>query len=244
MTGYTHEAVWEGMTALKDTGLTDRIGIAPGPANGFTLDMLACMEKFADQIDWAMVILNPLEPWPGGLLLPAAEKYGIKVITRVVDYGGLFHGDVRPGHTFAEGDHRVYRPAGWVEVGNEKMERMRAIAEEHGVSLLQLACLWNLAHPAVASVIPTLIQEAGEDAKTIESKLDDLAALPDLTLTAEQRDFFTDIGNNKGCMDLKGANPNFDGQEPLPDRWGLQPGHKEVGERWGIVPERDLVCTM
>ena len=244
MTGYTHEAVWEGMAALKDAGLTDRIGIAPGPANGFTLDMLACMEKFADQIDWAMVILNPLEPWPGGLLLPAAEKFGIKVITRVVDYGGLFHGDVRPGHAFAEGDHRVYRPAGWVEVGNEKMERMRAIAEEHGVSLLQLACLWNLAHPAVASVIPTLIQEAGEDAKTIESKLDDLAALPALTLTAEQRDSITDIGNNKGCMDLKGANPNFDGPEPLPDRWGLQPGHKEVGERWGIVPERDLVCTM
>ena len=45
-------------------------------------------------------------------------------------------------------------------------------------------------------------------------------------------------------MDLKGANPNFDGPEPLPDRWGLQPGQKEVGDRWGIVPERDLVCTM
>ena len=44
-------------------------------------------------------------------------------------------------------------------------------------------------------------------------------------------------------MDLKGANPNFDGPEPLPDRWGLQPGHKEV-DRWGIVPERDLVGTM
>ena len=74
VTGYTNEAVWEGMSALKDAGLTDRVGIAPGPANGFTLDMLACMEKFADQIDWAMVILNPLEPWPGGLLLPAAEN--------------------------------------------------------------------------------------------------------------------------------------------------------------------------
>ena len=93
-------------------------------------------------------------------------------------------------------------------------------------------------------MIPTLIQEAGDDAKTIEAKLDDLAALPAMTLTDEQRDFITDIGNNKGCMDLKGANPNFDGPKPLPDRWGLQPGHKEVGDRWGIVPERDLVCTM
>ncbi len=244
VTGYTSEAVWEGMAALKKAGLAERLGIAPGPANGFTLDMLLCMEKFADTIDWAMVILNPLEPWPGALVLPAAEEFGVKVITRVVDHGGLFHGDVRPGHVFAEGDHRVYRPSGWVERGSEKIDRMREVAESHGVSLLQLACLWNLAHPAVESVIPTLIQEAGDDAKTIEAKLDDLAALPAISLTDDERDFITDIGNNAGCMDLKGANPNFDGPEPLPDRWSLQPGHKEVSERWGIVPERDLVCTM
>ena len=57
----------------------------------------------------------------------------------MVDYGGLFHGDVRPGHAFAEGDHRVYRPAGWVEVGNEKMERMRAERErlrQEGAALM------------------------------------------------------------------------------------------------------------
>ena len=244
VTGYMSEAVWEGMREVKDAGLTEQVGIAPGPANGFTLDMLLCMEKFADTIDWAMVILNPLEPWPGGLLLPAAEQFGIKVITRVVDHGGLFHGDVLPGHQFAEGDHRVYRPAGWVERGNEKIDRMREVADQHGVTLLQLACLWNLAHPAVESVIPTLIQEAGQDAKTIEAKLDDLAALSEICLTTEERNFITNIGNNKGCMDLKGANPNFDGPEELPDRWGLQSGHKEAGERWGIVPEQDLVCTM
>jgi aryl-alcohol dehydrogenase-like predicted oxidoreductase len=244
VTGYNSETVWEGMAALKEAGLAERLGIAPGPANGFTLDMLLCMEKFADTIDWAMVILNPLEPWPGGLVLPAAEEFGVKVITRVVDHGGLFHGDVRPGHEFAEGDHRVYRPEGWVEAGSEKIDRMHTVAETKGLSLLQLACLWNLAHPAVESVIPTLIQEAGDDAKTIEAKLDDLAALPDISFTDDERNFITDIGNNAGCMDLKGANPNFDGLEPLPDRWGLQPGHKEVGDRWGIVPERDLVCTM
>ena len=60
VTGYTSDAVWQGMAALKEAGLAERIGIAPGPANGFTLDMLLCMEKFAATIDWAMVILNPL----------------------------------------------------------------------------------------------------------------------------------------------------------------------------------------
>src|SRR3954468_14881437 len=70
-TGYTSEAVWDGMAALRDAGLTRLIGVAPGPANGFTLDVIACLERFGDRIDWAMVILNPLEPWPGELVLPA-----------------------------------------------------------------------------------------------------------------------------------------------------------------------------
>ena len=30
-TGYTSEAVWDGMAALRDAGLTRRIGVAPGP---------------------------------------------------------------------------------------------------------------------------------------------------------------------------------------------------------------------
>ena len=49
-----------------------RSGSRPGPANGFTLDLIDCFERFGDRIDWAMVILNPLEPWPGELCLGAA----------------------------------------------------------------------------------------------------------------------------------------------------------------------------
>ncbi|MFN5960916.1 MAG: aldo/keto reductase, partial [Verrucomicrobiota bacterium] len=73
-------------------------GGAPGPANGFAYDLIHCFERYCELIDWAMLILNPLEPWPGGLVRPAAEEYGVKVLARVVDDGGLFHGDVRPGH--------------------------------------------------------------------------------------------------------------------------------------------------
>src|SRR5205085_3431603 len=82
-TGYTSDAVWEGMAALREEGLTRLIGVAPGPANGFTLDLIACLERFGELIDWAMIILGPLEPWPGELCLPAAEAAGVKVITRV-----------------------------------------------------------------------------------------------------------------------------------------------------------------
>src|SRR6185436_11701504 len=111
LTGYTSDAVWNGLDKLRDARLTDRIGVAPGPANGFTLDILVCFDRFGPLIDWAMIILNPLEPWPGSLLLPAAAKHDVKLITRVVDYGGLFHDDVKPGHRFGPQDHRTFRPA-------------------------------------------------------------------------------------------------------------------------------------
>ena len=120
--GYTSPAVWEAMAALRDAGLTRLLGVAPGPANGFTLDFIDCLERFGSLIDWAMVILNPLEPWPGELVLDAAARHDVQLITRVVDYGGLFHGDVLPGHEFPRYDHRRFRPAGWVERGREQRE--------------------------------------------------------------------------------------------------------------------------
>src|SRR3954453_22139951 len=173
-TGYTSEAVWDGLEAVRADGLTARLGVAPGPANGFTLDVIDCFERFGDRIDWAMVILNPLEPWPGELVLPAARRHGVQLITRVVDYGGLFHDDVLPGHPFPKWDHRTFRPDGWIEAGRDKLGRVRALADRHGLTPLQLACAWDLARPAVRCVVPTLIEEPG-GAKPIEAKRDELA---------------------------------------------------------------------
>ena len=161
-TGYESEAVWEGMDALRQAGLTRLVGVAPGPDNGFILDLIGCLERFGELIDWAMLILNPFEPWPASLALPAAAAHGVKVMTRVLDHGGVFWDDVRPGHRFPPGDHRTFRPPGWVEAGHAKLTVIRPIAERHGLTPLQLAGAWNLAHEAVACVIPTLSQEIGD----------------------------------------------------------------------------------
>ncbi len=177
--GYSSDKVWNAMDKLKEAKLTERIGVAPGPANGFTLDFMLCLERFGALLDWAMIILNPLEPWPGRSgFASRREIHQVNLITRVVDYGGLFHDDVKPGHQFGAQDHRTFRPAGWVEAGAAKIERMRDIALAHNLTMLQLACVWNLSQPGVKSVIPTLIQEVGANAKPIETKVDELAALP------------------------------------------------------------------
>jgi aryl-alcohol dehydrogenase-like predicted oxidoreductase len=237
--GFESPEVWEGLRELRDEGLTAQLGLAPGPANGFTLDAIGCFERFGELIDWAMLILGPLEPWPGELPLAAAQRNGVRVVTRVVDYGGLFHDDVLPGHEFPRGDHRGFRPAGWVEAGREKLDRLRPIAERHSLTLLQLACAWNLAHPAVECVAPTLIEEPGSD-KPIERKREELAAVPATSpLSAEEAAAIRAVGDNSGSMLLKGATPDHEGDE-APDRWQLGPDHAEIADRWGIDPERDL----
>jgi aryl-alcohol dehydrogenase-like predicted oxidoreductase len=241
--GYSSETVWDGMEALREAGLTARIGVAPGPANGFTLDLISCLERFGERIDWAMIILNPLEPWPGELCLDAAERSGIDVLTRVVDYGGLFWGDLQPGTELPRGDHRSFRPEGWIEAGLEKLDRLFPIAERAKLTPIQLACQWNLAHPAVACVAPTLIQEQGEEACPIEAKRVELAHLPaDQRLSAEDVAEIRAIGDNTGCMALKGASPAHEGAEQ-PDRWALTDELSAVGTRWGIDPARDLVSS-
>jgi aryl-alcohol dehydrogenase-like predicted oxidoreductase len=239
-TGYTSERVWQEMAALRDAGLTRLIGVAPGPANGFTLDVIDCLERFGALLDWAMIILNPLEPWPGELCLDAAAAAGVKVITRVVDYGGLFFDDVLPGQELAPQDHRSFRPEGWIEQGRERLERMRPVALRAGLTPIQLACQWNLAHEPVACVVPTLMQEVAADARPVETKRAELAALPiELRLTADDVEEIRAIGDNTGCMALKGANPEHSGEE-RPDRWDLDDHLVQVAERWGIAPERDL----
>jgi aryl-alcohol dehydrogenase-like predicted oxidoreductase len=240
--GYTSEAVWDGMEALREAGLTAQIGVAPGPANGFTLDLISCFERFSERIEWAMIILNPFEPWPGELCLEAAARHGVRVITRVVDYGGLFWGDVEAGMELAEGDHRAFRPDGWIEAGLEKLEKVIPIAEREELKPIQLACQWNLAHPAVECVVPTLIQEAGPAALPIEEKRAQLAALPEQRLSEADVSEIRAVGDNMGCMALKGASPGHEGGE-RPDRWALDADLVEVGERWGIDPDRDLSGT-
>lgn len=240
--GYSHPKVWEALADLMESKVTRMLGIAPGPANGFTLDILSAFERYSSLIDWVMLILNPLEPWPSNLVLPAAEQLGVKVLARVVDHGGLFLDSLRPGDPIPRNDHRAFRPPNWIEAAQPKLERMREIAEGHGMTLLQLACQWTLAQPAVASVVPTLIQELAPHAKPIESLLEELAAVPKCPkLTATEVEEISRLGDNRGCMPLKGASSQYLGP-PKADQWPLMEHHREAAERWGIEPDRDLYC--
>lgn len=220
--GYIDEDVWKAMENLRSEGLAQRLGIAPGPANGFTLDTVQAFEKFGSSIDWAMIILNPLEPWPGQLVLEAAKKNKIDILTRVLDYGGIFHDDLTSAEDLKPGDHRAYRPEGWIERGRASMESMRPIAEKHGLTMLQFAAAWNLSQEPVKCTVPTFIQEAGEGKMSIEDQIKSFAATPeDAKLTPEEVEAVRLIGDNTGCMQLKGASMRHESSE-RPDEWPMR----------------------
>jgi len=240
--GYGSDRVWNELARLKETQLTNQLGVAPGPANGFTLDLILCLERFGPLIDWAMIILNPFEPWPGSLVLPAATAHNVKVISRVVDFGGIFNDDVRPGHVFGPADHRTFRPNGWIETAIPKLDLLRPIAERHGLTPLQLACTWCWQQSPVQSVVPTLIQEVGDGTKPIETKLRELASVPSVILTDEELDLIERVGDNRGCMQLKGASLRHNA-DPLPDQWSVSAELASVAQRWNIDPDRDLAYT-
>ena len=236
--GYESPAVWEGMAALRSRGLSQLTGLAPGPANGFALDIIHCMERFAPEIHWAMIILNPLEPWPMQAVLPAAVKHNVALMARVVDCGGLFHDDIVDDFDFGVRDHRRHRPRGWIEAGVALREQLRPIAETHGQTLLQFACAWALSQPAVKSVVPTLIQERGAHRKCIEEKLGELAAASgEVRFTPAELKAIQTIGNNRRhgdfSQDYKGASPAYNGPE-LADRWPMTPELEAVARRWGV----------
>ena len=91
--------------------------------------------------------------------------------------------------------------------------------------------------------MPTLIQEEGTDAKRIETKVEELASLPEMMLTANECAQIAEIGDNANCMSLKGGSAEHRG-DPLPDRWELNDELEAVAGRWKIDPVQDLANAM
>ena len=119
---------------------------------------------------------------------------------------------------------------------------MRPYAERHGLTMLQLACAWDLQQPAVRCVAPTLIQESGPGARPVEDKRAELAGLAAAAvLDPEELAAIRAIGENTGCMALKGASMEHAGP-PRADSWAIDGDLLAVAGRWSIDPDRDLMA--
>ena len=82
-------------------------------------------------------------------------------------------------------------------------------------------------------MVPTFIQESGEGARPIEDKIRELANLPDVRFTPEEVESIRQIGDNTGCMTLKGASKRHATSE-RPDEWPMREDLLELAGRHGL----------
>jgi aryl-alcohol dehydrogenase-like predicted oxidoreductase len=95
------------------------------------------------------------KPWK----TPALSDGGPQFLVRVTHSSGMLEGKYTVDTKFDESDHRSHRPRAWMVEGVQKVERLRALCEELGVTVGQLALLWLYSQPSILSALPNVYGE-------------------------------------------------------------------------------------
>ena len=177
--GFESPEVWEALRGAARRGPHARARRRPRPRQRLHArrDRLLRALRRADR-------LGDADPQPVRALAGRAGARRRRAQRREGDHAGrrLRRPVPRRRPTRARASRRTTTAASGPTAGSRRAARsssgIRPIAERHGLTPLQLACVWNLAHPAVECVAPTLIQESGPDAKPIERKREELAGVP------------------------------------------------------------------
>ena len=118
-TGYTSEAVWDALERGPRRRPDAHARRRPGPGQRLHArpDRLPRALRRPDRLgDGDPQPARAVARRAGARRPPSATA--CELITRVVDYGGLFHDDVLPGHPFPRvGPPHASGPQGWVEAG-------------------------------------------------------------------------------------------------------------------------------
>jgi aryl-alcohol dehydrogenase-like predicted oxidoreductase len=173
MDGIENDDLFDELEKLRDEGKLRHYGVALGPAIGWRDEGLEAISK--RRITSVQTVYNVLEQDPGRDFLTAAEQNGVGVMARVPTSSGLLEDKYTLETTFPKHDHRSHRPREWLVEGLQKVEELRFLCDEHGMTLAQVALKFVLAQDAIACILPTV---------TTEQDLEEWAAAsekPDLT---------------------------------------------------------------
>jgi aryl-alcohol dehydrogenase-like predicted oxidoreductase len=173
MDAVADDEIFEELESLRAEGKLRHYGVALGPAIGWREEGLRAIEE--RRIASLQTVYNVLEQEPGRAFLDAAERKGVGVMARVPTSSGLLEDKYTLETTFPPHDHRSHRPREWLVEGLQKVERLRFLCEEHGMTMAQSALKFILAQPAIACVLPTIT-----DARELEEWAS-ASEQPDLT---------------------------------------------------------------
>ena len=159
---------------LRDQGKIRAYGAALGPAIAGTEHADQAM-RARPEMSCIQIIYNMLEQQPGRRFIEPARELGIGLLVRVPHSSGMLEGQYTLETTFSEKDHRSHRPREWLVNGLQKIEHLKFLHEDRGMTLAQSALKWLLAEPVIPSVLPNIYND---------EQLEEFAAasdLPDLT---------------------------------------------------------------
>ncbi len=145
------------LEALKDEGKIRAWGVALGPAIGWREEGLASFLNH--NAATVQTVFNAFEQDPGRELCQVAEHSGGAVLARVPHCTGLLKDIYSKDTTFAPGDHRNYRDGNWLKYGLAKVDAVRFLAEENGMTVGQAALKWLAAQPRMICSLPTCMSE-------------------------------------------------------------------------------------
>ncbi|WP_199036495.1 aldo/keto reductase [Glycomyces salinus] len=156
---YHSEAVFTALDEMVEAGRIRAYGVSVETCE----QALAAIER--PGVATVQIILNPFRQKPLEAVLPAAEKAGVGVISRVPLASGLLSGKYTAGTEFGADDHRNFNRHGEAfdvgetfagvdyATGLAAVERMRPLVPE-GMTMAQFALRWILDQPGVTVVIP------------------------------------------------------------------------------------------
>ena len=234
-TGYESEAVWDGMAALREAGLTESIGDRAGSRQRLhpRPDRLPRALRRPDRLgdgdpEPVRAVARRALPGRGG----AARRQGDHAGRRL--RRDLLGRRRCPETELPSGDHRAFRPEGWIEAGRARLERMRPIAERRGADAdaARLPVEPRPRRRRVRGPDPDPGGWARERGRSRRSARSSRRLPAEQRLSAEDVAEIRAVGDNAGCMALKGASPDHTGEE-RPDRWPLTPSWRISGGSGG-----------
>ena len=187
---------------VKDAGKIKAWGVSLGPAIGWREEGFEAMiNKRAKAVQ---TVFNLFEQHPGREFCEVADAMGAGVLARVHDNSGILKGKMKLTDVITGSDHRKFRDESWKVYGLKKLELVRRYADDHGMTVHQLACRWLLQQPGMTSITGTLLneEEIKEAAESVNKP-----ALSREELNQLHRDYEEDwhLGDEAHPCDLKSS---------------------------------------
>ncbi len=137
------------------------------------------------QCHGVQIIYNLLEQMIGQGVFPTAREHGGGIMVRIPHSSGMLEGNLTADTVFPKEDHRSHRPKEWLTEGLKKVERLRFLTEDRGMTLGQAALKFILAEPSVTSILPNIynaeqLREFTSATEKPDLTADDLARINDL----------------------------------------------------------------